>query len=298
MSGIVDDSLVTLREVDSLRGRVRSWKKAGLSVALVPTMGALHRGHVTLMERAHAMADRVVATIFVNPTQFAPGEDFTAYPRQEAEDFEKLRAAGVHVLFAPSPAVMYPPGFATAVRVAGLTDVLCGPLRPGHFEGVATVVTKLLHQTGPDIALFGEKDFQQLAVIRRCVSDLDIPIEIIGVPTVREADGLALSSRNVYLTADERARAPALFRALTTAAHAIARGDDPRRAEAVAREEIMNAGFRAIDYVEARRADTLALLGANTERASIAPERVFAAAHLGRARLIDNVEIASPGQRT
>jgi len=286
MASSENDTLVTVRDVDGLRHRVRSWKKAGLSVALVPTMGALHRGHAVLMERAGAMADRVVATIFVNPTQFGPSEDFNAYPRHEARDFEMLEKAGVHVLFAPSAATMYPPGFATSVRVARLTDALCGPLRPGHFEGVATVVTKLLLQAQPDIALFGDKDFQQLAVIKRFTADLNVPVDIIGVPTVREADGLAMSSRNAYLTADERAKAPALFGAITRAAEKIAAGENPLAATAEAKATIMAAGYRSIDYVDARHAETLAQLGP-TEKGG----RVFAAAHLGRARLIDNVEV-------
>ena len=287
MTPVEKDSLVTVRDVDGLRQRVRSWKKAGHSVALVPTMGALHRGHIVLMERAHAMADRVIATIFVNPTQFGPTEDLSAYPRREAADFEMLEAADVHMLYAPSTAVMYSPGFATSVRVTGLPDVLCGPLRPGHFNGVATVVTKLLLQAQPDIALFGEKDFQQLAVIRRLTADLNIPVDIIGVPTVRESDGLAMSSRNAYLTTEERAQAPALHRAISEAATQIANGISPASAAEDAKAKILSAGFRSIDYVEARQAETLALLKQNEK-----PARVFAAAYLGRARLIDNVEIA------
>ncbi len=280
------DSLVTVRDVDSMRQRIRSWKKAGLSVALVPTMGALHRGHIVLMERAHAMAERVIATIFVNPTQFGPTEDLSAYPRREAQDFEMLEKAGVHMLYAPTAAVMYPKDFSTSVHVSGLTDVLCGPLRPGHFDGVATVVTKLLLQAQPDIALFGEKDFQQLAVIRRLTTDLNIPVDIIGVPTVRESDGLAMSSRNAYLTTEERAQAPALYRAISEAAQHIANGINPARATEDAKAKILSAGFRSIDYVDARHAETLALL-----RPGEKPARVFAAAYLGRARLIDNVEI-------
>lgn len=185
-------SLVVVRDVESLRGRVQAWRREGLSVALVPTMGALHKGHIMLMNRAQQMADRVIATIFVNPKQFGPHEDFDAYPRREHDDFEMLNAAGVHLLFAPDVAAMYPPGFSTEVKLAGLTDVLDGAHRKGHFDGVATVVTKLLLQAMPDIALFGEKDYQQLAVIKRFVADLNIPVDIIGVPTVREADGLAL----------------------------------------------------------------------------------------------------------
>jgi pantoate--beta-alanine ligase len=286
MSSTANDTLVTVRDVDSLRQRVRSWKKSGLSVALVPTMGALHRGHIELMHRAHAMADRVVATIFVNPSQFGPSEDFAAYPRDEARDFEMLEAAGVHLLFAPSPAAVYPAGFATIVTVSGLTDGLCGPLRPGHFAGVATVVTKLLLQAAPDIALFGEKDFQQLAVIKRLTTDLNIPTDIIGVSTVREVDGLAMSSRNAYLSVKERAIAPVLYQAICAAALNIAKGADPSQAAGQAAESILNAGFRAIDYVEAREAETLALLKPGEKNG-----RVFVAAHLGRARLIDNVEI-------
>jgi pantoate--beta-alanine ligase len=286
MSGTDTGSLVTVQDVDGLRQRVRTWKQAGQSVALVPTMGALHRGHVRLMERARAMAERVIATIFVNPKQFGPREDFAAYPRREARDFEMLEKAGVHVLFAPDAAAMYPPGFSTSVKVSGLTDVLCGPLRPGHFEGVATVVTKLLLQAQPDIALFGEKDFQQLAVIKRFTTDLNIPTEVIGVPTVRESDGLAMSSRNMYLTAEERAKAPALHRAITNAAANIAKGIDPAAATSEAKSRIAQAGFGHIDYVEARHAESLELLKGGEKSG-----RVFAAAYLGRARLIDNVEI-------
>jgi len=280
------DAPAVVRDVAALRRQVAAWKQQGLSVALVPTMGALHRGHAALMARAHTLARRVVATIFVNPTQFGPHEDFAAYPRQEARDLALLAEAGVHLLYAPNVGVMYPPGFATTVRVAGLTEMLCGLVRPGHFDGVATVVTKLVLQAQPDVALFGEKDYQQLAVIRRCAADLDIPVRIVGVPTVREADGLALSSRNAYLSAAERAVAPALYRAIVAAAAGIAAGADPAAATAAAREAILAAGFGAVDYVEARRADTLAPL-ARGER----PGRVLAAARLGRARLIDNVEI-------
>lgn len=280
-------SLVVVRDVESLRGRVQAWRREGLSVALVPTMGALHKGHIMLMNRAQQMADRVIATIFVNPKQFGPHEDFDAYPRREHDDFEMLNAAGVHLLFAPDVAAMYPPGFSTEVKLAGLTDVLDGAHRKGHFDGVATVVTKLLLQAMPDIALFGEKDYQQLAVIKRFVADLNIPVDIIGVPTVREADGLAMSSRNAYLTEAERAVAPRLYAAITKAAAAIAGGADIAASMAAARDDILKAGFRNVDYVEARHAETLALLESASQ-----PGRVLAAAHLGRARLIDNVAIA------
>lgn len=279
-------NLVAVRDVESLRSRIHAWRREGLSVALVPTMGALHKGHITLMDRAHNMADRVVATIFVNPKQFGPREDFSAYPRRESEDFEMLNAAGVHLLFAPDVAVMYPQGFATTVSVAGLTDILDGAHRAGHFDGVATVVSKLLLQALPDIALFGEKDYQQLAVIRRFVADLNIPVDIIGVPTVRDADGLALSSRNAYLTPTERSIAPALYQAITTAAAAIAAGGEITKAAEAARAAILKAGFASVDYVEARHAETLAPLESARQ-----PCRILTAAHLGRARLIDNVAV-------
>lgn len=285
MASAYAGALVAVRDVDSLRRRIQAWRHEGLSIALVPTMGALHKGHLTLMDRAQKMADRVVATIFVNPKQFAPREDFAAYPRKETEDFEMLVAAGVHLLFAPDVAAMYPAGFATNVGISGLSDVLDGAHRPGHFDGVATVVTKLLLQVLPDIGIFGEKDYQQLMVIRRLVTDLNIPVDIIGVPTVREADGLAMSSRNAYLTADERARAPALHKAIMAAAAQIAKGGDIAAAMDVARDALTKAGFGAIDYVEARHAETLQPLKAGE------PGRVLAAAHMGRARLIDNVAI-------
>ncbi len=285
MANSYSGALVAVRDVESLRRRVQAWRREGRSVALVPTMGALHKGHLTLMDRAQKMAGRVVATIFVNPKQFGVGEDFNAYPRPEHDDFELLNAAGVHLLFAPDVAATYPSGFATTVRVTGLSDVLDGIHRPDHFDGVATVVTKLLLQTLPDIALFGEKDYQQLAIIKRLVNDLNIPVDIIGVSTVRDADGLALSSRNAYLTPDERTRAPALYKAITVAATAIATGGDIAVATAKARDEILKAGFASVDYVEARHAETLQPLKSGE------PGRVLAAAQLGRARLIDNVAI-------
>ncbi len=280
------DTLIMVRDVDSLRRRIAAWRRDHLKVALVPTMGALHKGHVALMQRGLQQADRVVATIFVNPKQFGPSEDFAAYPRQENADFDMLAKAGVHLLFAPDLGAMYPEGFATSIRVAGLSDVLDGAHRPGHFDGVATVVTKLLLQAGPDIALFGEKDYQQLAIIKRLQTDLNIPVDIIGVATQRDPDGLALSSRNAYLTAEERKKAPALYAAIGTAAKAIAGGADIAGSLAAAKEEIAAAGFGKIDYVEARHADTLAPLTGAGE-----PGRVLAAAQLGRARLIDNVAI-------
>ena len=280
------DTLIMVRDVDSLRRRIAAWRRDHLKVALVPTMGALHKGHVALMQRGLQQADRVVATIFVNPKQFGPSEDFSAYPRQENADFDMLAKTGVHLLYAPEVGTIYPDGFATAVRVAGLSDVLDGAHRPGHFDGVATVVTKLLLQAGPDIALFGEKDYQQLAIIKRLQTDLNIPVDIIGVATQRDADGVALSSRNAYLTAEERKKAPALYAAIGTAAKAIAGGADIAPSLAAAKDQIAAAGFGKIDYVEARHADTLMPLTSAAE-----PGRVLAAAQLGRARLIDNVAI-------
>ena len=279
-------TLIAVRDVDALRRRIKAWRREGKSVALVPTMGALHKGHLTLMDRAQKMADYVVASLFVNPKQFGPSEDFAAYPRRENADFELLNAAGVHLLFAPDVSVMYPAGFSTSARVEGLSGILDGAHRPGHFDGVSTIVTKLLLQTLPDIALFGEKDYQQLTLIRRLVADLNIPVDIIGVPTVREADGLALSSRNAYLTPEERANAPALYAALNTAAKFISDGGDLAEATATAQATLLARGFRQVDYVEARHADTLAPLTSRTE-----PGRILAAAFMGRARLIDNVAI-------
>ncbi len=278
----------TVRRVADLRARVQGWQAAGEKVGLVPTMGALHAGHLSLVARARAAADRVVATIFVNPTQFGAGEDFESYPRDEGRDGRLLDEAGVSLLFAPSVDEMYPPGFASEVRVTGLTEVLCGAARPGHFDGVAQVVTKLLNQAGADMAVFGEKDWQQLSVIRRLARDLDIGTEILGAPTLREADGLAMSSRNRYLTAEERGIAPHLHSALATAAQRIGSGADPAHECEAARRALLEAGFARVDYVEAREADTLAAItAAPPER----PARVFGAAHLGRARLIDNLAV-------
>ena len=286
MSNPYVGSLVAVRDVESLRRRVQGWRREDLSVALVPTMGALHKGHMKLIDRARKMADRVVATIFVNSKQFGPAEDFSAYPRCEADDFEMLNASGVHLLFAPDATEMYPDGFATTVLVAGIGDVLDGQHREGHFNGVATVVTKLLLQTLPDIVLFGEKDYQQLILVRRFVEDLNIPVDVIGVPTAREPDGLAMSSRNVYLTTEERTRAPALYAAITEAAYEIADGGNVAKALASARAKLTSAGFDAVDYVEARHSESLEPL----TKAGV-PGRVLAAARLGRARLIDNAAV-------
>ena len=276
------------RTIADLRSCLAAWRNSGGSLGLVPTMGALHAGHLALLAAARRECERVVASIFVNPRQFGPGEDFDAYPRNEAADLALLRAAGVDLAFLPAVAEMYPPGFATTVSVGGLSEGLCGRHRPGHFDGVATVVTKLLLQSLPDVAYFGEKDYQQLLVIRRLARDLDIPVRIAAVPTVREADGLALSSRNAYLSPQQRRIAPTLARVLHQIAAALA-----REPEAVARElargsaVLARAGF-AVEYLEVRHAETLAPLASTADT----PARVFAAAYLGRTRLIDNVPVA------
>jgi pantoate--beta-alanine ligase len=276
-----------VRTVADLRAGVAAWRRDGLSVGLAPTMGALHDGHLTLVTLARRHARRVVATIFVNPTQFGPSEDFAAYPRDEARDAAMLAGAGCDLLYAPGVAEMYPPGFATEVRVTGLTDVLCGAARPGHFDGVAQVVAKYLNQAQADVAVFGEKDWQQLAVIRRLAADLDIPTRILGAPIARDPDGLALSSRNRYLTPAERAAAPALRAALLRAAAAIRDGAAIDAALAAARDAVLAAGFSRIDYLEARDGLTLAPMAPDGQGTG----RLFAAAFLGRARLIDNAPV-------
>jgi pantoate--beta-alanine ligase len=281
-------ALPTVRTVASLRRAVEGWRERRERVALVPTMGALHAGHLALVVRARELADRVVASLFVNPAQFAPNEDFSRYPRNEAEDAEKLAAAGCHLLYAPPVEEIYPAGFAVTVDPGVLAARLCGLFRPGHFQGVATVVTKLLLEARPDTACFGEKDYQQLQIIRRVVRDLDIAVRIEGVATVREADGLALSSRNAYLSPAERAVAPALHRSLTDAAARVAAGVPPREVEATAARHLKQAGFGSVDYVaicDAEKLDPLAWLDR--------PGRALAAVRLGTTRLIDNVPIGA-----
>lgn len=274
----------TVRQLAALRAAVAAWREAGERVALVPTMGALHDGHMALVDAAKRVAERVVVSIFVNPKQFGPNEDLAKYPRKELADSRMLATAGVDLLWAPPVETMYPDGFATSISVSGVSDVLDGAHRPGHFDGVATVVAKLFNQVRPDIALFGEKDWQQLAVIRRLVADLDLDIEIHGVLTQREDDGLALSSRNVYLVPEDRARAVVLPRALGVAERAIAKGGDPEAALAQAREMLTAAGFE-IDYVTLADAETLAA------PVDGRPMRLLAAARIGGTRLIDNITV-------
>jgi pantoate--beta-alanine ligase len=275
----------TIRQTESLREAVAAFRAEGARIALVPTMGALHAGHMALVEAAKRPGTRVVASIFVNPKQFGANEDLSRYPRKETADTRMLKDAGCDLLWMPPVEIMYPEGFATNISIAGVSDGLDGAARPGHFDGVATVVTKLFNQVRPDTAYFGEKDFQQLAVIRRMVIDLDLDIEIVGVPTQREDDGLALSSRNIYLDDDQRARAVTLPRALGVAAKAIGRGDDAEAALETARESLRTAGFE-VDYVELVDAETLTP-GHNPDR----PRRLLAAARIGTTRLIDNLAI-------
>ena len=276
----------TVSDLPSLRTAIGSFRDEGLSVALVPTMGALHAGHMALIEEARSHADRVVASIFVNPKQFAPNEDLDAYPRKEKADAAMLEEAGCALLWLPPVDVMYPAGFATNVSVSGVTEGLDGAARPGHFDGVATVVSKLFNQVRPDVALFGEKDYQQLAVIRRMVADLDMGLNVIGVPTQREEDGLALSSRNAYLSPEEREAARALPRALRDAARAIATGGDVAETLAKAVAALEKAGFGPIDYISLNDAKTLAPMDIFDR-----PARLLAAARMGRTRLIDNLAV-------
>ena len=274
-----------IRETAGLRAAVAAFRADGHRIALVPTMGALHAGHLALVEAARRPGTRVVGSIFVNPRQFGAGEDLSRYPRREAADARLLTEAGCDLLWAPDAATMYPAGFATVVSIAGISEPLEGMARAGHFDGVATVVAKLFNQVAPDCAYFGEKDYQQLAVVRRMVADLDIATEIVGVPTQRDDDGLALSSRNIYLLPDERDKAVALPRALGVAARAITRGDDPARAVGDARASLEAAGF-AVDYVALVDAETL-----DESTAADRPRRLLAAARLGTTRLIDNVPV-------
>jgi pantoate--beta-alanine ligase len=282
---MADPALTVARDVPALRAAVVTWRKAGLRVGLVPTMGALHEGHLSLVRAAKERCDRVVASLFVNPRQFAPHEDFERYPRNEEGDSKLLASAGCDLLFAPERAVMYPDGFATSVIVADVSVPLEGDFRPHFFGGVATVVTKLLLQCLPDAALFGEKDYQQLLVIKKLARDLDIPVEIIGCPTVREHDGLAMSSRNAYLNEDERRIAGRLNHVMHDAIKAVRHGAAIADAEAEAARHLTAAGFTVVDYVAIRDASTLAPV------TDVSNARILAAAWLGKTRLIDNMAV-------
>ncbi len=278
-------SLAIVRTVADLRAQVSAWRQAGLRTALVPTMGALHDGHLTLVRRGRELADRVVATVFVNPTQFGPNEDFSRYPRDEAGDAAKLASAGCDLLFAPTVDVMYPAGFTTSIDVGPVTARWEGAFRPGHFQGVATVVTKLLLQAGADVACFGEKDYQQLCTIRQLVRDLDIPVQIEGVPTVREADGLALSSRNAYLSPEQRQVAGQLNRVMRDAIARLRAGEAVEPVLAAGIQALLDAGFTAVDYLALVDALTLEPL---TEHG---PGRLICTARLGGVRLLDNMAV-------
>lgn len=280
-------SVPIVRTVADLRSVLAGWRREGATVAVVPTMGALHEGHLSLVRAALKGADRVIVTLFVNPKQFNSATDLAAYPRTEVEDAAKLAPLGAHLLYAPNAAEIYPEGFATTVSVAGVSEGLCGAFRPGHFDGVATVVAKLFLQTGADLAFFGEKDFQQLHVVRRMARDLDIPITIVGCPTVREEDGLARSSRNVRLSPGERRVAPKLASILEKAAGQIVGGAPVNQTLSEARAAILSAGYREVEYLELRADADLRPLNA-----PYCPARLLVAAWLGNTRLIDNVEAA------
>lgn len=281
----------TINRLVELRAAVDTLKIGGKRVALVPTMGALHEGHLTLVREAAKRADHVIVSIFVNPRQFGPNEDLDAYPRRMAADAALLAAEGVAALWAPTVDQMYPDGYATNISVSGVSEVACGAARLGHFDGVATVVCKLFNQVRPDVALFGEKDWQQLAVIRRMARDLDLTLPhadaIIGVPTVRESSGLAMSSRNQYLTGAERDQAAGLSAAMRKAIAAIEGGADVTASLSALNADILAAGFLSIDYADLRDAATLAELATFSGQ----PARLLVAARIGAARLIDNMGV-------
>lgn len=279
-------SVPIIRTLADLRTATRGWHQAGETIGVVPTMGALHDGHLSLVAAAKAACDRVIVTIFVNPKQFNQGSDLDAYPRTEAEDARKLERFAVDAVYAPDVTQIYPDGFCTNVSVMGMTDVLCGAHRPGHFDGVATVVTKLFTQTSADKAFFGEKDFQQLMVVTRLAKDLDIPVEVVGCPTIREEDGLAMSSRNLLLSDRARVKAARLNEVMEEMAERLAQGEIFAGLQAKATQKLETAGFTDVDYFELRSRAELRLLEHPTE-----PARLFAAAWLAGVRLIDNIDV-------
>lgn len=274
------------RRKAELRALTRIWRQSGATIGVVPTMGALHAGHLSLVEAAHSRCDRVIVTLFVNPRQFNNPEDLAKYPRTEESDAAKLAPFDVDVLYVPEPEEIYPDGFATTISVSGVSNGLCGGARPGHFDGVATVVTKLLMQTDADLAFFGEKDYQQLQVVKRLATDLDLKTEIVGCPTIREMDGLAMSSRNLRLGSEAREIAPVIGRVLASAANVIVSGGNVALALETARQALVVAGFDEIDYLELRSDPELAPM-TNADR----PGRLFVAAWLDGVRLIDNVAV-------
>jgi pantoate--beta-alanine ligase len=269
-----------------LRAQTTAWRKAGETIGVVPTMGALHQGHLSLARAAREACDRVIVTIFVNPKQFNNPDDLKNYPRTEQEDAKKLESIGVDLIYNPDGPQMYPDGFATNVSVGGLTDMLCGAHRPGHFDGVATVVSKLFLQTSADKAFFGEKDYQQLQIVRRMAADLDIPIEVVGCPTIREMDGLAMSSRNLLISDRARVKAPALTDVMHELRDDLIAGKTMAEIGEAAREKIVTAGFNEVEYLDLRDGRDLSLLDQPVEGA-----RLFAAAWLAGVRLIDNIAV-------
>ncbi len=283
----MSETIKVVRTVRDLRKITAKWRHRGQTIALVPTMGALHAGHISLVKLAKKKADKAVVSIFVNPTQFAANEDLSRYPRDEAGDLKKLEEADADLAWAPDVEEMYPEGYSTSVQAGSTAKDLEGAFRPHHFDGVATVCAKLFNQVTPDIAIFGEKDFQQLTVLRQMVRDLDMPLKLIGAPTKRDTDGLALSSRNAYLSVAERKVAPALYAVISTLAEDVANGADMPSGVANAKRKLAAAGFTKIDYVEVRDTETLE----PASSASGHPLRVLAAVWLGKTRLIDNVAV-------
>ncbi len=275
-----------LRDLSALRTQTAAWRKAGESIGVVPTMGALHQGHLSLARAARATCDRVIITIFVNPKQFNNPDDLKNYPRTEEDDARKLESIGVDLVYAPDADQIYPDGFATNVSVSGLTDMLCGASRPGHFDGVATVVSKLFLQTSADQAFFGEKDYQQLQIVRRMARDLDIPITVVGCPTIREEDGLAMSSRNLLLSDRSRTKAPIFAEVMNDVREQLINGAAMSDIQDAAKERILAGGYNEIDYFELRDGTALSLLDRPKSGA-----RLFGAAWLAGVRLIDNIAI-------
>ncbi len=286
----MNDTLPIVRTVSALRQQIDIWRHKEFKIGLVPTMGALHRGHLSLIECSRQHADRTIASIFINPRQFGPGEDIARYPRDENADIAQLASADCDLVYAPDVETMYPHGFATTISVSGMDD-LCGLSRPGHFDGVATIVTKLLIQSGADIAVFGEKDFQQLTMIRRLVRDVDLGTTIVGAPLIRDKDGLALSSRNTYLSATERLAAVALPNALHTLRDALRAGADITACLDKARSDILGGGYSRVDYMTVRIEHDLGLPTEPKLTTSSKPMRILAAAYIGTTRLIDTVPV-------
>ncbi|MBI1400260.1 pantoate--beta-alanine ligase [Hyphomonas sp.] len=292
MNSTTEKTVTVLRTRVALQQQVRDWTAAGETVGFVPTMGALHEGHISLVEKAKENASRTITSIFVNPTQFAPGEDFETYPRREAHDLALLAEAGCDVVYMPGVAEMYPDGSVTDVRVNGMSDLLDGIYRPHFFYGVATVVARLFLHAQPDVAVFGEKDFQQLQIIRRMVRDLGFPIRIIGGETRRERDGLAQSSRNLYLSPEERRIAGAMYAALHRASVRLAIGSLPGEVRAEAESHILKAGFKSVDYIALVDPDSLMALADDAPLAQGTNARLLGAGWLGRTRLIDNLSVS------